>query len=69
MVYQVIYKIKCRCQQRKRSLTYANGYKDEPHEGDKAEVTPATKAAHRTPRDPTNDVRDRETLRHVMTIN
>ena len=51
------------------ALTYADGYKDEPHEGDKAEVTPATKAADRAPCDTTNDVRDRETLRHVMTIN
>ena len=51
------------------ALTYADGYKDEPHEGNKAEVTPATKATDRAPRDTTNDVRERETLWHVMTIN
>ena len=51
------------------ALTNAYGNKDEPHEANKAEVTPATKATDSAPRDTTNDVRERETLGHIMTIN
>ena len=49
-------------------LTDADGDQNEPHEHHKAEVAPTTQATDCAPGNPSNDVRERETLRHVLTI-